>query len=83
MVRRNGLYPGAITTFAFRGLLLLSTTMLPKSKAKSSRKSIELKLAVIKRKLPENATTWEKEKAEIPDAKRCKIQRDVKKSVDR
>ena len=32
--------------------------------------------------VPENATTLEKEKA-ILDAKRCKIQRDVKKSVDK
>ena len=43
---------------------------------------MELKPAVVKRALPENATTLEKEK-EIPDAKRCKIQRDVKKSVDK
>ena len=57
--------------------------MLPKSKEKLSRMSIQLMLAVIKRKLPANVTTWRTEKAGIPDAKRCKIQRDVKKSVDR
>ena len=44
---------------------------------------MELNLAVIKRTHPENATTLEKEKAEIPEAKRCKIQRDVKKSVNK
>ena len=44
---------------------------------------MELKTAVINRTLPENATTLEKEKVEIPDAKRCKAQRDVKKSVDK
>ena len=45
--------------------------------------STELKPAVIKRTLPVNAATLEKEKAEIPDAKRCKIQRDVRQSVDK
>ena len=53
----------------------------PKSNSKSSRKSSELKPAVIKRTLLEKATTLEKEKAKIPDAERCKIQHDVKKSV--
>ena len=57
--------------------------MPPKSKSKSSRQSTEPKLADIKRTLPENATTLEKENAEALDAKRCKIQRDVKKTCTR
>ena len=44
---------------------------------------MELKLAVMKRTLPENATTLEKVKAEIPDAQRCKIPHDLRKSVDK
>ena len=43
---------------------------------------MELKPAVIRRTLPHNATMLEKQKDEIPDAKRLKNQRDVKKSVD-
>ena len=38
---------------------------------------------VIKRTLPENAVKLEKEKTEIPDTIRCKIELDVKKSVDK
>ena len=44
---------------------------------------MEPKLVVTKRKLPENAASLEKEKAETPDANRCKSQLDVKKNVDK
>ena len=57
--------------------------MPPTSKAKPSRKATKPKPAVIKRTLPEYATALEKEKALIPDTKRCKSQRDAKKNVDK
>ena len=41
------------------------------------RKSMELKPAVIPRTLPDNVTKLEKVKVEIPEAKRCEIQREV------
>ena len=54
---------------------------------------MELNPAVIKRTLPEIVTTFEKDKAKIPDAKRCKVafvskhrenkKSDVKKSADK
>ena len=57
--------------------------MPPTSKAKPSRKATKPKPAIIKRTLPEYATALEKEKALIPDTKRCKSPRDAKKNVDK
>ena len=70
-------HQGAVTALALRRLLLLNTML-----SKSSRKSTEPKPVAIKRTLPENATNLEKEQAETLDAKRYKIQHDVK-NVDK
>ena len=86
MSRRIFFFPQVtISIVALRRLLLLSTIISPKSKSKSksSDKSMELKSIVIKRTLQENAIFLEKEKTEIPDTKRCKIQHDEKKSVNK
>ena len=75
---------GAITTFALRRLLLLECCQVSQVEGHVESQVDRVDACCHQEEASQRMRPFgEKEKAEIPDAKRCKIQRDVKKSVDK